>query len=81
MQFDWQNVTVALLILAALVYLGRRGWARLRSMRPGARAADCATGCGGCGQEGRAVTAAAPVGGLVQLSRGRAGSRPAGTLK
>ncbi len=40
MGFSWQTAIVALLVLAALGYLVRRGVATLK--RP-------ATGCGGCG--------------------------------
>ena len=72
--FDWQNVTVALIILAACLYVGRRVWARLRSLggaRDGQAGASCATGCGACGgddkTEQRAATPPAKV--LVQIGR------------
>jgi hypothetical protein len=59
MLIDWQNVVVLLLVLAALAYVGRRGWARVRSL--GARGKDdaaCATGCGSCGGHAHEATAA-----------------------
>ncbi|HZG54092.1 MAG TPA: FeoB-associated Cys-rich membrane protein [Pyrinomonadaceae bacterium] len=59
---DWQTIAVWLIILAALAYVGRRGWARLRSFRAGGKgqATSCATGCGSCGDERPERTAAAP---------------------
>ena len=49
MNFDWQTIAVALIIAGALLYVGRRALARLRSF--GTRKGDgaCATGCGTCG--------------------------------
>ena len=51
--FDWQALAVALIVLTALVYAGRRAFARLRSFTSRGRAGvtDCATGCGKCGDE------------------------------
>ncbi|HEX8069667.1 MAG TPA: FeoB-associated Cys-rich membrane protein [Pyrinomonadaceae bacterium] len=47
---DWQNVAVLLIVLAALVYVGRRGLARVRGLVGRGKAdASCATGCGACG--------------------------------
>jgi hypothetical protein len=58
--FDWQALAVALIVLCALAYVARRGFARLRSFRAGARGgASCATGCGKCGDE-RSATATPP---------------------
>jgi cytochrome c553 len=49
---DWQNAFVALIILAAVLYVARRGFARLNSFRAGKSvASSCATGCGSCGNE------------------------------
>lgn len=47
---DWQAIAVAFLVLAALIYTGRRLWTRLRSFQT-KRSADapCETGCGSCG--------------------------------
>ena len=52
MTFDWQTIAVALIILAALFYTGRRAWSRLRAFRTSKGvAAPCETGCGSCGVE------------------------------
>lgn len=65
--FDWQTIAVALIISGALLYVGRRGLARLRSFRAsrGASASDCATGCGKCGDE----QPARPANALVQITK------------
>ncbi|MGH9902929.1 MAG: hypothetical protein ACRD68_14070 [Pyrinomonadaceae bacterium] len=72
--FDWQTAVAVLIILAAGLYVARRGWARIRSFRAAGRNSgetkSCASGCGGCG-EGQEVTPA-PAKVLVQI--GRAGS-------
>ncbi len=67
--FDWQAIAVALIIICALAYTGRRGLARLRSFRAGGKssAPACATGCGGCGEEKETTTKPANV--FVQISR------------
>jgi hypothetical protein len=49
MNFDWQTIAVALIIAGALLYLGRRALARLRSFGTGKGGGSCATGCGSCG--------------------------------
>jgi hypothetical protein len=73
MAFDWQSIAVALIIAAALFYVGRRGLARLRSFRAGAKAgASCETGCGKCGGE---VVPSKPPNVLVQISTQRSGRR------
>ena len=66
--FDWQTIAVALIIAGALLYVGRRGLARLRSFRAsrGAAASDCATGCGKCGDEEQP---ARPANALVQITK------------
>ncbi len=69
---DWQNIAVLLIVLATLAYVGRRGWARLRSFRArGANDATCATGCGGCGTG----PANAPPAGRTIVQIERAGNR------
>jgi hypothetical protein len=71
---DWQIVAVWLIILAALAYVGRRGWARLRSFRAGGKgeaASSCVSGCGSCGDaQTTAATATRPQIGLVQITNG-----------
>jgi hypothetical protein len=63
--FDWQLIAVALIVAGALIYVARRGLARLRSFRA-SRGAACATGCGKCGDE---ETPARPANVLVQIRR------------
>ena len=73
MGFDWQSIAVALVVLAAFLYVARGAWARLRSMRAGAQSA---AGCGGCGNnEAKQRPAAPPATALVQIGRTR-GGRP-----
>ena len=47
---DWQSIIVALVVLAALVYVGRRGWVRVQSLvrTKGRLTSSCASACGGC---------------------------------
>jgi hypothetical protein len=72
MRFDWQSIAVALVVLAALAYVARRAWARLRSMRAGAKSSiDCGS-CGNVGGKPRPTAPQATV--LVQIGRQR--SRP-----
>ena len=50
---NWQNILVALIVLAALCYVARRGLQRLRSFRAtrgGSDGAPCETGCGSCNE-------------------------------
>ena len=63
--FDWQSIAVAFIVAGALLYVARRGLARLRSFRA-SRGAACATGCGKCGDE---ETPARPANVLVQIRR------------
>jgi hypothetical protein len=49
MKFDWQTVAVLIIIAGALLYVGRRALARLRSFRVSRGGGSCATGCGTCG--------------------------------
>ena len=73
MTFDWQTITVALIILAALAYVVRRGLARLRSFRLSANpGATCATGCGKCGDE---ETPTRPANVLIQISSSKTSAR------
>ena len=66
--FDWQTAVVALVVAAALLYVARRGLARLRSfVKAGGGEASCATGCGKCGEESKATRPAGPA--LVQIKR------------
>jgi hypothetical protein len=66
--FDWQTAVVALVVAAALLYVARRGLARLRSFtKTGSGGASCATGCGKCGEETKTRTTAGPA--LVQIKR------------
>ena len=53
MMLDWQTIVVALIILAAFVYVARRGLMRLRSMNANSNNASCETGCGKCGPVSR----------------------------
>ncbi len=71
MLFDWQTIAVALIILAALAYVLRGVWGRLRSMRAGARAV-AVSACGNC-PSGESKPAAAPRANvIVQIGRTRA---------
>jgi len=68
MIMDWQTIVVALAVAAALLYVARRGLARLRSfVTNGGGEASCATGCGKCGDEPKPTRQAAPV--IVQIKR------------
>ena len=49
MKFDWQTITVLIIIAGALLYVGRRVLVRLRSFRMGGGGGSCETGCGTCG--------------------------------
>jgi cytochrome c553 len=82
---DWQTIAVWLIILAALAYVGRRGWARARSFRArgegsaaSSSTSSCATGCGSCGDErpqaaSVAAKAARPQNVLVQITNASGG--------
>jgi hypothetical protein len=72
MHFDWQTIAVALIVLAALLYTGRRALTRLRSMRAG-RAGAAVPACGNCPSEKPAALAQAPRV-LVQIDRSPANS-------
>jgi hypothetical protein len=71
MRFDWQAAAVILIVLAALLYVGRMGARRLRSMR--ARGGDVAAdiACSGC-SAGEVKSAAPAPKVLVQIGRRRA---------
>ncbi|HEX8458456.1 MAG TPA: hypothetical protein VF656_14235 [Pyrinomonadaceae bacterium] len=76
---DWQTVAVCLIILGALLYVGRRGLARVRSFGAKGRASSsaCETGCGSCGEAERpSMTTVKPQNVLVQITNaGRATPR------
>ena len=66
--FDWQTITVALIILAALAFTGRRAWSRLQSFRARKSVdASCGTGCGSCGSTQKTQTTQKTV--LVEIGR------------
>jgi hypothetical protein len=67
---DWQTIAVWLIIFAALAYVGRRGWERVRSFSlSGKSKSACASGCGSCGDERPTMTAGAkPQNVLVQIT-------------
>jgi hypothetical protein len=71
MHVDWQNIAVLLVVLAALVYVGRRGLSRVRSLvgRGQAGAPSCASGCGTCGDAQPAQQPRVAAKPLVQLTR------------
>ena len=69
MSFDWQSIAVALVVLAAFLYVARRAWARLRSMRAGAKSTlDCGSCAGG---DAKPRPAAPQATALVQIGRTR----------
>ena len=74
--FDWQAWAVTAAVLGALLYVVRRGAARLRSFAAGTRAGapSCATGCGKCGEE---ETPPKPLKTLVQINARRTPRRGA----
>ncbi|HYG09036.1 MAG TPA: FeoB-associated Cys-rich membrane protein [Pyrinomonadaceae bacterium] len=77
---DWQTIAVWLIILAALAYVGRRGWARARSFRVGgkgpAASPSCASGCGSCGDgETQATRVSKPQNALVQITSAGSATR------
>jgi hypothetical protein len=75
--FDWQTITVALIILAAAIYTGRLAWMRLRSFRAAkGDAASCETGCGSCGNNQKPVATERTV--FVEISRYKTSSRSNG---
>lgn len=68
MTMDWQTIIVALLILGAVVYVGRRGMRRLRAFGASkAASASCDTGCGSC--DGATARSTTPVTTLIQINR------------
>jgi hypothetical protein len=73
---DWQTITVALIILAALLYAGRRAWSHLSSFRAKrAGESSCATGCGSCGDGDQKPKPAVPRTVFVEISRSRTAPR------
>ena len=63
---DWQTAAVALIVAAALLYVARRGLARLRSFRA---STSCATGCGKCGEAEKPATPNSRP--LIQIKRAK----------
>ena len=71
MSFDWQTIAAALVVLAASLYVARRAWARLRSMRAGAKST---LDCGSCASGDAKPPSSAPQATvLVQIGRPRDG--------
>jgi hypothetical protein len=75
MKFDWQAIAVALIVAGALLYVARRGLARLRSFGAPKGGGGCETGCGTCGDVDAPVRqTSAP----VRLGRSRSEGRGRG---
>ncbi|MBA2502997.1 MAG: FeoB-associated Cys-rich membrane protein [Pyrinomonadaceae bacterium] len=62
--FDWQSITVALIVCAAAFYVARRAYRHVRSFS-NKENASCATGCGACDSNNGEQTS--PV--FVQIGR------------
>jgi hypothetical protein len=70
MMLNWQNILTALIVFAALIYVSRRAFERLRSLRASrASAAPCETGCGSCGESRQPSTTPRTV--FVEIGRSR----------
>ena len=74
--FDWQTISVALIILAASIYVGRMAWMRLHSFRASRSGGvdSCETGCGSCGNNQKPVAATEKTV-FVEISRYRTSSK------
>jgi hypothetical protein len=73
MRIDWQTFLVAVIVLAAAIYVARRALTRLRSFRASKKAANaCDTGCGSCDAGQKAAT---PGTVFVELTRKHAQPR------
>jgi hypothetical protein len=70
---NWQNILVALIVLAAILYVSRRALARLRSFRASRGDGACATGCGSCGESRK--PSATPRTVFVEIGRSKTPSR------
>jgi hypothetical protein len=70
MLLDWQNILAALIVLAALIYVARRGVVRLRSFRASRGSSPCEAGCGSCGEDRRPSTTT-PRTVFVEIGRSR----------
>jgi hypothetical protein len=69
---NWQNILVALIVLAALCYVARRGLQRLRSFRASrgsSESASCETGCGSCNESQKPSTTPRTV--FVEIGRSK----------
>jgi hypothetical protein len=73
MNFDWQTIAVALIIAGALLYVGRRALARLRSFKMSKGGGSCATGCGTCGDVDAPLRQSNV---LVQVGKAQGSSQP-----
>ncbi len=71
--FDWQAAAVALIVLTAAVYVARRAFARLLSMRAGAKSG--APACGGCEQDKKSAASAPAAKVLVQIAPSKNAAR------
>ena len=70
MTSDWQTIIAVLIVLAALLYVGRRAWSRLRAFRAAkVGTTPCETGCGSCGGEQKPKAAPAERTVFVEISR------------
>lgn len=71
MLLNWQNILTALIVLAALIYVSRRAFSRLRSLRANrsSSAAPCETACGSCGENQKPSTTPRTV--FVEIGRSR----------
>jgi hypothetical protein len=73
---NWQNILVALIVLAAFCYVARRGMERLRSFRASRGVSDgssCETGCGSCGESQKPSNTPRTV--FVEIGRSKTLSR------
>ncbi len=71
LNFDWQIIAVAVVLLLASGYVLRRALRRVRSFTSKSGAASCASGCGNCSEVSQTPKPA-----FVNITR-----RPIGTTK
>ncbi|MGH9941338.1 MAG: hypothetical protein ACRD9R_03145 [Pyrinomonadaceae bacterium] len=68
---NWQNIAVILIVIGAALYVGRRGWARVRSFAARRGQQQLAlSDCGACDAGGakQKSDTAAPIKVLVQIA-------------
>jgi hypothetical protein len=65
---SWQTIVVALIILAAAVYVGRLAWDQIRAFGKESDGDACAKGCGNCPGT---KTPVFPAKQIIQLSRSK----------